>query len=371
MYRTPPRPSDDSPLARLVGPGAVRLERRLPGPIERVWAHLVDPALRATWLAGGDIDPKVGGRVALAFRHAEITDDLPPSEHSEAHERGQLARGVVTAWQPPRRLAHTWDDGDEASEVTFELSDDGGAVRLAVTHRRLDTRAAVVSVAAGWDAHLGTLAARLADEGRPPYWRAFESSEARHAAAFADEHDAAGRPPGAATLRSPAGGGHRLMFRRRIDATVDTVWRVLAEPDLRDRWYPAELRFEGAVGGWARERFPGAPMPLPDGTLTAWDPPHRLAFTMEADPGSNEPSVRHPQDVVIELEADGAAARLTFDYGFGDRSLAATLGAGWHVCVDAIAALAEGRAAEGDHTEVRRLYEAWFAGVAEPEEPAG
>ena len=35
----------------------VRIERTLPGPIERVWAYLVDPELRALWLATGDIEP--------------------------------------------------------------------------------------------------------------------------------------------------------------------------------------------------------------------------------------------------------------------------------------------------------------------------
>ena len=362
---SPPKP-DDAPLARLVGPGAVRLERRLPGPVERVWAHLVDPVLRASWLTGGEIGPSVGGRVTLAFRHAEITDDSPPDAFRAVHEHGHIVHGVVTCWVPPRRLTHTGDDGEESSEVAFELEESGDGVRLAVTHRRLDTRAAVCGGAAGWDALLGTLAALLAGEPRPAFWRAFEHSEARHAAAFAGLADADGRPPGVATLRSLAGGGHRLGYRRLIDTPVDDVWRVLAEPALRDRWYPAELRFEGSIGGWARERFPDDSTPLPEGTLTAWDPPHRLAFTIEADPGPSEPSARHPQDLAIELEADDATTWLTFDYGFEDRSMAALVGAGWHVCLDALAALSEGREAASDDAELRQMYDAWFAGVGAP-----
>lgn len=179
-------------LATRVGDDGLALERRLAGPLERVWAHLVDPTLRATWLAGGALEPGEGGRVTLAFRHADLTgpDDPPPDAYRDMHERGHVAHGVVTGWRPTRRLAHTWEDGDEASEVAFELADDGDAVRLAVVHRRLDTPAAVVSVAAGWDAHLALLAAVLAGTPRPPYWRAFTASEARHAAAFA-EPDAA------------------------------------------------------------------------------------------------------------------------------------------------------------------------------------
>ncbi|CAN5643862.1 hypothetical protein BH23DEI1_BH23DEI1_22470 [soil metagenome] len=51
------------PLASAVGTGAVRLERRLPGPIHRVWDHLTDPELRATRLAGGPMEGRVGGRI--------------------------------------------------------------------------------------------------------------------------------------------------------------------------------------------------------------------------------------------------------------------------------------------------------------------
>jgi uncharacterized protein YndB with AHSA1/START domain len=364
MERTPLPTPDEAPPARLVGPGAVRLERQLAVPVDRVWSHLVDPEQRATWLAGGEVEPTLGGRVTLAFRHAEITDDPPPDDSRAAHEHGHLAHGVVIGWQPPRRLVHTWEDGDfEVSEVAFELSDLGDEVRLVVTHRGLDTRSTVVGVAAGWDAHLRMLAARLAGEPRPAFWGAFARARARYATAFADHPDAGGRPPGAPTLRSHLGGGHRLLYRRRVDAPVDVVWRVLAEPELRDQWYPAELRFEGPVGGWARERFPDDPTPLPDGTLTAWEPPRRLAFTVEADPGSSEPSLRHPQEVAILLEADGAATQLAFDYGFGDRSLAASVGAGWHVCLDALAASAEGREAASDDVELRRMYEAWFGHV--------
>lgn len=364
MERPAPHVPDDSSPARLVGPGAVRLERHLVGPADRVWSHLVDPEQRATWLAGGAVEPRVGGRVTLAFRHAEITDDPPPDDSRAAHEHGHLAHGVVIDWQPPRRLVHTWEDGDfEVSEVAFEVSDEVDGVGLAVTHRGLDTRSTVVGVAAGWDAHLGMLAARLAGEPRPAFWRAFARARERYAVAFADQAEADGRPAGVPTLRSLVGGGHRLLYRRRVEAPLDAVWRVVAEPELRDLWYPAELRFEGPVGGWARERFPNDPTPIPDGTLTAWEPPRRLAFTVEADPGSAEPSLRHPQDVAILLEAEGAATQLAFDYGFGDRSLAASVGAGWHVCLDALAAVAEGREAASDHAEVRRRYGAWFAGA--------
>ena len=46
-----------------VEPGTMKLERLLPGPVERIWAYLVDPDKRAAWLAGGSFDLRVGGKV--------------------------------------------------------------------------------------------------------------------------------------------------------------------------------------------------------------------------------------------------------------------------------------------------------------------
>jgi DNA-binding transcriptional ArsR family regulator len=43
-------------------PGTVRLERVLPGPIERVWAYLTESVQRRKWLAVGPMELRVGGR---------------------------------------------------------------------------------------------------------------------------------------------------------------------------------------------------------------------------------------------------------------------------------------------------------------------
>ena len=350
-------------MTQLVGPGALRLERHLDADLGRAWRHLVEPGLRATWLAGGALEPVVGGRTTLAFRHTDLTDadDPPPAAYRAMAEGGHEARGVVTAWEPPHRLAHTWEEGAESSEIAFELRDEAGGVRLTVVHRRLDTRAAAVNVAAGWDAHLGLLAAVLGGTPRPPYWRAFVASQARHHEAFVGRSEADGRPPGLPTLRALAGGGHRLEYARRVVAPVEAVWRALAEPALRDRWFPVELRFEGPVGGWARVRFVDDPLTLPTGHLTDWTPGRRLAFTFDADPASREPSVRHAQAFDIDLEADGDATRVAFGYGFGDRALAADVGAGWHACLDALAAVAEGTGAAAGGAALRAAYAAWLA----------
>src|SRR3546814_16853791 len=58
----------------------VRLQRVLPGPIERVWQHLTDAGLRRQWLAGGDgVQPRAGTPFELVWRNA--APPAPPGQH--------------------------------------------------------------------------------------------------------------------------------------------------------------------------------------------------------------------------------------------------------------------------------------------------
>lgn len=169
------------PDAERVAEDAVRIERLLPGPIERVWAWLTDPELRRLWLAGGPMDLQAGGRVELRFRHAELSaDDGPvPERYREVHARGHVLHGRITLCEPPHRLAYTWNDGEEASEVGFELSPAGDRVRLLLVHRRL-RRDDMVSVASGWHAHLAILGERLRNAPPPAFWTLHTALEAHY-----------------------------------------------------------------------------------------------------------------------------------------------------------------------------------------------
>jgi uncharacterized protein YndB with AHSA1/START domain len=158
--------------------GALRFERLLPGPIERVWAYLTEPGRRGTWLAAGPMELRVGGRVELRFRHADLSPRPEPTpERFRRYEDGATLHGRVTRCEPPRLLAYTWG-GD--SEVTFELSPQGEDVLLALTHRRLRDRGEGSGVASGWHAHLGILADRLAGREPRPFWSAHAEAEARY-----------------------------------------------------------------------------------------------------------------------------------------------------------------------------------------------
>ena len=98
----------------LLESGVVRFERLLPGPIERVWADLTEPEKRARWLAGGEMELRVGGRVELRFRHADLSPVAAPTpERFAERAEGSSVPGTVTACDPPRRLAFTWAEGGD------------------------------------------------------------------------------------------------------------------------------------------------------------------------------------------------------------------------------------------------------------------
>ncbi|MEZ0470301.1 SRPBCC family protein [Luteimonas salinilitoris] len=169
--------------AELTASDTVRIERLLPGPIERVWAWLTEPDKRRQWLAGGGMELRVGGAVELRFRHAELSpvQGPVPERYREMHENGHVNHGRVTTCDPPRRLAYTWGDtGDDASEVAFELSPQGDRVLLVLTHRRLQ-RSDMASVASGWHAHLCILLDRLHDRLPANFWIAHTRLEREYA----------------------------------------------------------------------------------------------------------------------------------------------------------------------------------------------
>ena len=118
-------------------PGTVRLERVLPGPIERVWKYLTDSDLRAKWLASGDMDLQVGGRRNCAFATPSFRAGGADARALPAYE-GVSFPGRITRCDPPNVLSYTWGEAwGEDSEVTFELAARGAEVVMVLTHRRL------------------------------------------------------------------------------------------------------------------------------------------------------------------------------------------------------------------------------------------
>jgi uncharacterized protein YndB with AHSA1/START domain len=166
----------------VTSPGALRIERLLPGPIERVWSYLIESDKRRQWLAAGRMDLRIGGRVEHIFNNSKLTQHDDPAPPKYAREAGEVRmHGNVTAVEPPRLLSYTWGgDLPDPSEVRFELTPRGDQVLLVVTHRRLADHDELISISAGWHTHLDILADRLAGRTPAGFWKTHTRLEAEY-----------------------------------------------------------------------------------------------------------------------------------------------------------------------------------------------
>jgi uncharacterized protein YndB with AHSA1/START domain len=153
---------------------SLRIERLLPGPIERAWEYLTQSDKRALWFAAGEWDLRVGGKADLVFDHANLSAEKDTPEPYRKYMNVKMT-GEILRIEPPRLVAFRWDDEDGGTEVTFELTRKGSDVLLAITHSRAKDRAALGNYASGWHAHIDILEDRL--RGREP--RGFWSNHAR------------------------------------------------------------------------------------------------------------------------------------------------------------------------------------------------
>ena len=149
----------------LIEPATLKIQRLLPGPIERVWAYLTDSELRRKWLAAGQMEMKVGAPFEFVWRNNELTN--PPGQRPPGFGEEHRMQSRITEFDPPRKLAFTWQG---SGDVSFELEPKGSKVLLTVIHRRLPDRATLLKVAAGWHMHLDILVARATGKEPAPFW---------------------------------------------------------------------------------------------------------------------------------------------------------------------------------------------------------
>jgi uncharacterized protein YndB with AHSA1/START domain len=155
-------------LGTLVGGDAIRFERLLPGPIDRVWSYLTDSERLPLWFSAGSIAPAVGGEARF--------------------EMGMS--GKVTAYDPPHVLEYTWDEPNRErgpvfdALVRWELATEGDQVRLVLLHRRLPT-ATRPQFGAGWHTLLDRLVAHLQDREVPEISSTFAALEPTYVSRFA------------------------------------------------------------------------------------------------------------------------------------------------------------------------------------------
>ena len=162
--------TETAPLyGELIEPTTLRIERLLPGPIERVSAYLTESDLRRQWLAAGVMQPKPGTPFELVWRNGELSD--PPSAPPEGFAAERRMECRIVTFDAPRKLVFDWPG---VGEVTIDLATKGAKVLLTLTHRRLPDRKTMISVAAGWHAHLDVLVLRADGKMPSDYWASWQ-----------------------------------------------------------------------------------------------------------------------------------------------------------------------------------------------------
>jgi uncharacterized protein YndB with AHSA1/START domain len=132
----------------------------------------------------------------------------------------------------------------------------------------------------------------------------------------------------------PTGERWRLRFTRRLRHDPDTVWRAITEPEQLKAWFPDSISGEWNVG--AKLTFSGVAAAIPDfeGEVRTVDPPRLLEFTWG------------PDLLRFEIEPTPDGCTLTLLDTFDEQGKAARDAAGWHACLDRLAAALDGDAAD-------------------------
>lgn len=260
------------------GRPALRFERRLPHPPERVWRAVTEPAELAQWFVA------------------------PPSWTPALGEAlsGFGGSGEVVELDAPRRIAWTWG----TARFSFDVEPDGEATRLVFVHV-LDDGTPVAQTSAGWETYLDRLGAALA--GSPLSEEDAHGAVAvyheAHAALSGDDPERGRRFIAGLGFRDPQlldGPPPQLRIERLLPVAIERVWAMLTEPDDLAHWFPGGA--EALVAGRA-------------------EPPVLLEATW------------HGERLRFELSEHPAGCRLVFTHAFAERDVAARTAAGWDRCL--------------------------------------
>ena len=216
----------DAILTDQHGRAVLRFERALRHPPDRVWAALTEPAEHCSWHPTPfELEPEVGGRVSY----------LPGGDAPE------MPAGEVTEYEPPRVLAHTWDE----DLLRWELRPDGDGCLLVLTHT-FDDRFKAARDAAGWHVCLDALAATLA------------GCRARRMAKTASVCRAAGATSTPPTRSASTSRTRRRHRRPRADrAQIATLQGAGNGPVFRPRYLNRGKFADAVSGNLTRHRVDG------------------------------------------------------------------------------------------------------------------
>lgn len=151
-----------------IAPDAIRLERTLDAPVEKVWRYLTEAELRSQWFMGGT-DAKPDSEFELINDHDNLSEDDVPYPENYADFKGRVWSERVIRFEPPRLLETTFQGGKNGT-VTYELYPDGDRTRLVLTHGGIVSPVGAQDFGSGWNSHLTVLEERLAGRTIRDFW---------------------------------------------------------------------------------------------------------------------------------------------------------------------------------------------------------
>ena len=292
-------------LETIDGRRALRFERTLPHPIDRVWRAVSEPAEMEQWfVATAGWKPETGESFEVMGQQLEVIEATPP-----------------------RRLEWSW--GEE--RYSFELAPAAAgpeATTLVFLHFFDEAMGPGGQHAGGWEAYLSRLDAHL-DGGHLTEMEAHqivpELSE-QYALEFGEDAGPARASyakhgPLALELRD-RDSAPTLRFERRYGYPVERLWRAISDPAERAGWFPSDAELVVVEE---------QPPTLLVGSF--WDTEIRFELTPDAD---------------------GEGCTLVFTHRFDDLADAPKTAAGWDRCFARMQALLAG--AELDE---KRALELW------------
>ena len=151
-----------------IAPDAIRLERTLDAPVEKVWRYLTEAELRSQWFMGGT-DAKPDSDFELINDHDNLSEDDVPYPENYADFKGRVWSERVIRFEPPRLLETTFQGGKNGT-VTYELYPEGDRTRLVLTHGGIVSPVGAQDFGSGWNSHLTVLEERLAGRTIRDFW---------------------------------------------------------------------------------------------------------------------------------------------------------------------------------------------------------
>lgn len=145
-----------------------------------------------------------------------------------------------------------------------------------------------------------------------------------------------------------ADGRPAVQFRRTYPYPPERMWSAIVDPGELAHWFPAAVSLQPRVGG--RIEFSGDPhVEARSGTVLAFDPPSRLAYTW----GRGE--------LRFDLEADGTGGcTLTLLHVLESPDAAALNAAGWSVCLAELDKHVRGAVANGPHSATAEPWQRYY-----------